>query len=248
MSATKPLAIIAGVGTGTGSSVAHRFAKSYTVALLARSQSTLDGVLGSIKAQGGEGIGISTNVTDPESIGNAFQKITQAYPSSSVAVAIFNVSGRTVKPFLQLSLEDWKSANDVTTGAYLFSHHSLPLLLKHAADEPSDYCPSLIFTGATASVKANANSAAFATPKWAARALSQSLAKEFAPQGVHVAHAIIDGPIDIPRSRDHPGLKNVPLEDRISPEAIADTYWWLHTQPKTCFTWEIDIRNAKEKW
>lgn len=115
MSATKPLAIIAGVGTGTGSSVAHRFAKSYTVALLARSQSTLDGVLGSIKAQGGEGIGISTNVTDPESIGNAFQKITQAYPSSSVAVAIFNVSGRTVKPFLQLSLEDWKSANDVTT-------------------------------------------------------------------------------------------------------------------------------------
>ena len=127
----------------------------------------------------------------------------------------------------------------------MFAQQALPLLLAAAADKPAGYAPTLIFTGATSSVKAYAGSAAFAPPKWAARALSQSLAREFAPQGVHVAHAVIDGVIDIPRTKEW--LTEVP-EAKISPEAIAESYWWLHTQPRTAFTWEIDIRPGVEKW
>lgn len=86
----------------------------------------------------------------------------------------------------------------------------------------------------------------FATGKFALRALSTSLAKEFAPKGVHVAHAIIDGVIDIPRTREW--LKDQPPEAKISAEAIAESYWALSVQSKRAFTNEIDIRPMLEKW
>lgn len=107
--------------------------------------------------------------------------------------------------------------------------------------------------------------ASFATGKWALRALSQSLAREFGPQGIHVSHAIIDGVIDIPRTKEW--LKDLGPEAKLSADGvsplllnssrrrtankknqIANDYWWLHTQPRTNFTWEIDLRPAVEKW
>lgn len=130
-------------------------------------------------------------------------------------------------------------------GAFLFSQATLPLLLAPTTStSPPQHPPTLIFTGATASVKGSALFAAFATMKFALRALAQSLAREFGPQGVHVAHAVIDGVIDIPRTQNY-GLAK---EAKIDPEAIADAYWYLHSQPKTSFTWEIDIRPGVEKW
>jgi len=102
-------------------------------------------------------------------------------------------------------------------GSFHFSQQSLPYLLR-ATNE--DHAPTLIFTGATASVKSNAQMASFSTGKWALRALSHSLAKEFGPQGVHVAHAVIDGVIDIPRTKAY--MKDAGPDAKISPDAIAD--------------------------
>ncbi len=111
------------------------------------------------------------------------------------------------------------------------------MLLKHGEDKSAQYPPTLIFTGATASIKANAQMGAFAAPKWALRALSTSLAKEFAPQGVHVAHAIIDGVIDIPKSQDM--IKSMDYNARVGPDDIAESYWSLHTQSRRGFTNEV---------
>ena len=86
----------------------------------------------------------------------------------------------------------------------------------------------------------------FASAKFAMRALSTSIAKEFAPKGVHVAHAVIDGVIDIPRTKEW--LKDAPPEAKIGADDIAETYWNLHLQSKRCFTNEIDIRPMLEKW
>lgn len=119
-------------------------------------------------------------------------------------------------------------------------------MLRHAEDQSAKYPPTIIFTGATASIKANAQMATFAAPKWALRAMSMSLAKEFAPKGVHVAHAIIDGVIDIPKSQEM--LKDMALDGRVGPEDIAKTYWDLHTQSRRGFTYEVDIRPMLEKW
>lgn len=93
----------------------------------------------------------------------------------------------------------------------------MPHLLKTAEGKSAQHPPTLIFTGATASVKSNARVAAFATGKFTLRALSFSIAREFAPQGIHVAHAIIDGPIDVP-GRDY--LKDLPAEAKISAEGV----------------------------
>ena len=131
-------------------------------------------------------------------------------------------------------------------GALFFSQATLPLLLKNAEDQSPEYPPTLIFTGATASIKANAQMSTFAAPKWALRAMSTSLAKEFAPKGVHVVHGIIDGVIDIPKSQDM--LKDLPLDARVGPADIAETYWNLHTQSRRGFTNEVDIRPMLEKW
>lgn len=198
----------------------------------------------------------------------------------NVAAAIFNASGKFArKPFLELEAEDMQSGIDGTImGAFNFSQCLLPLLLKH---EKGEYPATVVFTGATASLKGSARFASFAGPKFALRAMAQSLAREFGPQGVHVAHAVIDGVIDIPRTKGwdmgeggkispeavsthHGPLRGAlvlgrvigmvgslsvkdPCANAFRPQ-IADAYWHLHTQPKTAFTFEIDIRPSVEKW
>ena len=104
-------------------------------------------------------------------------------------------------------------------GALIFSQAVLPGLLKHAEDSSAKYPPTLIFTGATASVKANTLMSGFASPKFAMRALAFSIAREFAPKGVHVAHAIIDGEIDIPRTKEW--LKDMPAEAKLNADAVS---------------------------
>ncbi len=106
-----------------------------------------------------------------------------------------------------------------SAGAFNFSQAALPLLLKSTHLQ---HPPSLIFTGATASVKANAMMSSFATGKWALRALAQSLAKEFGPKGVHVGHAIIDGVIDIPRTKGW-NVSDAP-DSKISAEAVSNSF------------------------
>jgi NAD(P)-dependent dehydrogenase (short-subunit alcohol dehydrogenase family) len=150
-------------------------------------------------------------------------------------------------------------------GAFNFSHYTIPLLLKSAhLPHPA----TLIFTGATASLRGSAECSSFASGKFALRALAQSLAREFGPKRVHVAHLIVDGGIDGPRMRQ---AKGGDTGDRlISPEGvgcsasgrvvlwyewlicvvgqIADAYWNLHVQPPSAFTFELDIRPFAEKW
>ncbi|KAJ5312089.1 hypothetical protein PENANT_c011G05578 [Penicillium antarcticum] len=243
--ASKALAIIAGVGPGTGASIAKKFAKTYSVVVLARNPDNFDPVVQEINASGGQAFGISTDVSDSKSVNAAFDKIAAQYPSSKVAAAVFNPGGGFVrKPFLELTEQDYSIAlASQAQGAFNFAQRSLPLLLD--SRESSEYPPTLIFTGATASVKGSANFAAFASGKFALRALAQSLAREFGPQGVHVSHTIIDGIIDIPRTK---AWANEHVDGKLSPDAIADSYWYLHTQPRTTFAFELDLRPYVEKW
>jgi len=114
----------------------------------------------------------------------------------------------------------------------------IPLLLSStSANLP--YPPTLIFTGATAGIKASAKFAAFASAKFGLRALSQSLAKEFGPQGVHVSHVVADGVFDSDRGRAYMGGNPEALMDT---NEMAEAYWNLHTQGRRAWTWEIDLR------
>ena len=221
---SKLIAIVAGVGPGTGASVARKFANTYPVVLLARKPENFEGLAEEINASGGKAIGISTDVSNVASLKNAVDTIKKEFGQEvAAAAAIFNASGGFLrKPFLETEPEVFQQSLDVSaTGGILFSQSFLPLLL-NGVKQQSEHPPSLIFTGATASVKSNAQMASFSTGKWALRALSQSLAREFGPEGVHVAHAIIDGVIDIPRTKER--LKNMPPEAKMNADVVSHRY------------------------
>ncbi|OJJ50096.1 hypothetical protein ASPZODRAFT_58606 [Penicilliopsis zonata CBS 506.65] len=242
---SKHFAIIAGVGGGTGRSIALKFAKAYPVVLLSRTPTSYEATVQEINATGGQAVGISADLTDVESTQSAFSQIKKLYPEGHLAAAIFNAAALVRQPFLELTPQAFQQGltNSVTAG-FNFSQATLPLLLQCAQVESSGtLSPTLIFTGATASLKGSPNFAAFAAGKFALRGMAQSLAREFGPQGVHVAHSIIDGIIDTPVTKGW-GFNGA----KLTPEAIADSYWYLHMQPRAAFTFELDLRPSSEKW
>ncbi|KAL3481270.1 hypothetical protein BJX99DRAFT_181685 [Aspergillus californicus] len=242
--ATKPFAIIAGVGPGTGASIARKFAQAYSVVVLARNPANYDPLVNEINSSGGNALGVSADLSDSSSVKSAFEKISQQHKGSPLAAAVFNSGGGFVrKPFLELTEEEFGNGfRSQGIGAFNFAQNTLPLLQQATG---LTHPPTLILTGATASIKGSANFSAFATGKFALRALAQSLAREFGPKGVHVSHVIIDGVIDIPRTKE---WANEHEDGKLDPGAIADAYWHLHTQPRTTFGFELDLRPYVEKW
>ena len=189
---SKLIAIIAGVGPGTGAAVARKFSTAYPVVLLARTPSSYESLASEINAAGGHALGISTDVSSASSLAAAVSTIKSEFGNDvAAAAAIFNASGAFMrKPFLEIPVETFEKGFGVSgMGGVLFSQSVLPLLLRgverqgQQGENGGGYCPTLIFTGATASVKSNALMASSSTGKWALRALSQSLAREFGPDG-----------------------------------------------------------------
>ncbi|KAK2590194.1 hypothetical protein QQS21_012123 [Conoideocrella luteorostrata] len=244
---SKFYAIIVGAGSGTGASVALRFAKSYSVVLLARKSTNYQPIVDEIRAAGGSAFGYTADAADPASVDTAFSQIDKDLKGVQLAAAVYNANaGFAYKPFLDLKPEDLDtSLSTATNGLFYFAQKAIPRLL--AAVPSSPHPPSLIVTGATASIRGSAKFLTFAAGKFAQRGITQSLAREFGPQGVHVALAIIDGGIDTPWGKDR--VVNNGVEDgKISPEAIAENYWHLHTQHRSAFTHELDIRPYVEKF
>ncbi|GJC85727.1 glucose 1-dehydrogenase 1 [Colletotrichum liriopes] len=258
-------AIISGVGSGTGQSpiyacisaqlelsrsAAIRFAKAYPVVLLARKPESYNSIVDEIREAGGQAFGLTADATDEAAVNAAFETIKKVLPGSKLAAAVYNVNGGFArKPFLELKREELDASLDAAPkGFFTFAQKALPLLLESVPESP--HPPSLIITGATASIKGSALFGSFAAGKFALRALGQSLAREFGPKGVHVSHAIIDGGIDTPWGKDF--VANNGVEDgKISPDAlvkIAETYWHLHTQHRSAFTQEVDIRPYVERF
>ncbi|KAJ3496955.1 hypothetical protein NLG97_g2270 [Lecanicillium saksenae] len=242
---SKPYAIIAGVGAGTGAAVAKRFAQLYPVALLARSPDYARSLAAEIEAEGGTAVSYKVDVANEADMTRTFDEIKHKF-GTTCAAAIFNASSRPFpKPFLWQSQGDLDYALNITLiGAYLFAQATLPLLLN--AKDAGGSVPTLIFTGATAGVKANAWLQPFAVSKHSLRAVALALADEFAPQGVHVAHAIIDGVIRMPLTWVLKPLSS--WHAKLDPNAIADSYWHLHEQRLPHMTSEIALRPFCETW
>jgi len=250
MTSDKFYAIVAGVGPGLGRSAAVRFSKAYPVVLLSRHPESYNPVVAEINEAGGKAIGISADAGDQSSIAAAFETIKKELPDLKLAAAVYNVrpgTGRPgLKPFLELTLEDLeRSLNGSIAGFFNFAQKVVPLLLDSVENSP--HPPTLVLSGATASLRGSVRWAAAAAGKSGQRILNQSLAREFGPRGVHVAHVIIDGGIDIP-GRENIQFNNGAPDSKISPEAIADSYWYLHTQHRSAFTHELDLRPYIEKF
>ncbi|KAH8103928.1 short-chain dehydrogenase/reductase SDR [Cristinia sonorae] len=266
MSATRPTIVIAGVGngSGTGAATARVFAKAgYRVALIARGADQLKKIVDEITQAGGEAEAFPISSYSYADVTAVFTLIkSHTWPSaphtSPIRVALFNAVSVVFKSFFDVTPEDLASVADVSVhSAFAFSRQAILAFRENHVDVSEGGSGSrgtLLFTGATASLRGNTWTSAFSAGKHATRALSQSLAKEFGKENIHVAHVIVDGGIltDFLVARQEEGeardnFVNNP-DARLDPESIAKSYLYLVGQNRSAWTWELDLRPAHEKW
>jgi NAD(P)-dependent dehydrogenase (short-subunit alcohol dehydrogenase family) len=233
-----PVAVVVGVGPGTGAALARRFAKDYRVALVARSADYLKTLAGEIRADGGEALEAPADISNFSEVAGAFAAIREKL--SDPKVLLYNAGSGTWGTIVDITAEQYEAAWRVNAfGAFLCAKEVAPAMIESGNGV-------MLFTGATAGVKAGARSVAFGPAKFAMRGLAQSLARDLGPRGIHVAWINIDGGIDIPRvRRGNPHFRD---EDLLKPEAIADTYWHLAHQDRSAWTMELELRPFKEKF
>jgi len=231
-----PVAVITGVGPGLGAALARRFAQGYAVAINARNADYLRALAGEIRASGAAVLEVPADIGDRAQVEAAFKLIREQLGAPDVLV--HNAGAGRWGNVLEVSPEDFEATWRVNAyGAFIAAREVVPGMLARGRG-------AILFTGATAGVKAGAKSAAFGPAKFALRGLAQSMARDLGPKGIHVAWINVDGVIAIP-GRTIPNLKP---EDLLDPAAIAETYWHLAHQHPSAWTMELEVRPFKEKF
>ena len=232
------VAAVLGVGPGLGAAVARRFAgEGFGVALMARKEESVADVREEIEG-GGTALSVSADATDPDSVARAFERVRGELGDPEVFV--YNAGAFQMGGILDLSPEQFDDCFRANcAGAFYAAQQILPAMVEAGGG-------TVLLTGASAALRGKANFSALAVGKFGLRALAQSMAREFGPQGVHVSHVIVDGQINTPRMREmSPDREDHTL---LSPAAIAETYWQLHSQDRTAWTLELDLRPAVESF
>ncbi|KYR02980.1 short chain dehydrogenase [Tieghemostelium lacteum] len=237
MSITNKICTIIGVGPGIGWSVAKKFAKNgFTLAICSRNQDKLDKYLSELNTiNKGNHIAVPMDASDPVSIEQGFKTIKSKLGNTDLLV--YNASTFKYGSIEKVSADDFLNCfKSNCLGAFVSSQQVLPGMVEKKQG-------AILFTGATAALRGSANFAAFSTGKFALRSLCQSIAREYAPKGIHAAIVHIDGQVDI--NRDY---SQRPKEEFLDPDAIADTYYSIFTQDKSAWTLELELRPNLEKF
>lgn len=217
------LALIIGAGPGISGAFAKELVQAgYTVALASRDMDKLKPLAQSIGAHA-----FKVDANSIEDIQKLFYFVENAWGEPEVV--LYNPSARVKGDILSLNPNKVSEAVHTTAiGAFVTAQEAAKRMLPRNQG-------AIFFTGATASVKGFANSSGFAMGKFAVRGLAQCLARELSPQGIHVAHFVIDG-----------SVKAEAENDAMTAEAIAKTYMAILNQPKAAWTWEIELRSKNE--
>ncbi|KAH8818909.1 NAD-P-binding protein [Flagelloscypha sp. PMI_526] len=243
MSIARPLFVVAGVGAGSGTGASC--SKGYSVALIARNKESLDSLATEINNGGGNAASFPIPSYAPSDIETAFKSIYSKFPSPEYVyrTGLFNAGHGVWKPFLQIPEADVvETMNTNYLATWAFSRETIKKFKENPEDERTGK-GTLIFTGATASLRGNVVTSAFSAAKHAMRGLSQSLAKEFGKENIHfmlLSTAKL-------QTGNQTRLGQAPAEG-LKPESIAESYLWLANQDKTTWTWELDLRPSFEKW
>ncbi len=235
MSEKTRVCVVTGVGPGNGASLSRRFAAAgYRVAMLARSEERLREL--EAKIPGAKGY--ATDVGDAGAVSKTFARVRADL--GPVDVLLHNAGSGTFGSFLETQPGTFEQAWRINAlGLLLCGQEAVKDMLNAGRG-------AVIVTGATASLRGGAGFAAFAPAKAAQRSLAESMARSLGPQGIHVAYVIVDGVIDIPRTRQ--ALRDRPDEFFLQPDRIAETVLHLVEQDRSAWTFELDLRPYGEKF
>jgi len=237
------VALVIGAGDSTGSAIAKRFAAGgYTACMTRRDAEKLEPIVKGIEAAGGKAFGFGSDARKEEEVIALVDKIEREI--GPIEVLVFNIGANVPSSILdETARKYFKIWEMACFGGFLNGREVAKRMVTRGRG-------TIIFTGATASLRGAANFAGFAGAKHALRALAQSMARELGPMNIHVAHVVVDGAIDTAFIRDSfPERYALKEQDGIlNPEHIAENYWYLHTQPRDAWTFELDLRPYMEKW
>jgi len=241
------VALVVGAGDATGGAIARRFAREGLVACVTRRQADkLAPLLARIRADGGEAHGFASDARKEDEVVALIARIEADI--GDIEVLVFNIGANAPSSILDETARRYFKIWEMACMAGFLNAREVARRM--VTRERDGHRGTIIFTGATASLRGSANFAAFAGAKHALRALAQSMARELGPRGVHVAHVVVDGGIDTAFIRDN-FPERYALKDQdglLNPDHIADQYWMLHKQPRDAWTHELDLRPWIEKF
>lgn len=239
----KKVVLVVGAGDATGGAIAKRFAQEGFVACVTRrSADKLQPLVDAIKANGGEAYGFACDARKEEDVVALVEQIeTEIGP---IEAFVFNIGANVLCSILEETARKYFKIWEMACfSGFLNAREVAKRMAKRQRG-------TILFTGATAGMRGAAGFAAFAGAKHGIRALAQSMARELGPMNIHVAHVVVDGAIDTDFIRDSfPEKYATKDQDGIlNPEHIAENYWYLHSQPRDAWTFELDLRPWSERW
>ncbi len=239
----KPVALVIGAGDALGGAIAKRFAREgFTTCVTRRHADKLDALKTEVESAGGTCHAFGSDAREEEEVIKLFAHIEANI--GPIEVCVFNIGGNVRFGITETTARVYRKVWEMCAfGGFLAGREAARMMLPRKKG-------TILFTGATASLRGGAGFASFAGGKHALRALAQSMARELGPQGIHVGHVIIDGAIDTEFIREtFPERYALKAQDGIlNPDHIAENYWMLHSQPRDAWTFELDLRPYMEKW
>jgi NAD(P)-dependent dehydrogenase (short-subunit alcohol dehydrogenase family) len=237
------VALVIGAGDATGGAIARRFAREgYIACVTRRNADRLQPLVERIRAEGGQAYGFASDARKEEQVAELVEQIERDI--GPIEVYVFNIGANVPCSILEETARKYFKIWEL---ACLSGFLTAQAVARRMVTRGRG---TLLFTGATAGTRGAAGFAAFAGAKHALRALAQSMARELGPQNIHVGHVIVDGAIDTDFIRDNFPEKYA-LKDQdgiLDPEHIAENYWYLHSQPRDAWTFELDLRPWSERW
>ena len=239
----KKAILVIGAGDATGGAVARRFAREgYIACVTRRSAEKLEPLIAQIRAEGGEAHGFGSDARKEEEMVALVEHIEREI--APIEVAVFNIGANVRFPIVDTTARVYQKVWEMGCFAgFLMGREAARVMLPRGRG-------TILFTGATASLRGREGFAAFAGAKHALRALAQSMARELWPKGIHVAHPVIDGAIDtewirtnFPQRYAHKDQQGI-----LNPDSIAQAYWQIHVQPRDAWTHETELRPWMESW
>ena len=239
----KGVCLVIGAGDATGGAIARRFAREgYITCVTRRSAEKLKPLIAQIEAAGGKARAFGADARKEEQVVALIEQIESDL--GAIEVLVFNIGANAPASILEETARKYYKLWEM--GCFAGFLNAREVAKRMVGRQRG----TILFTGATASLRGSANFAAFAGAKHALRALAQSMARELGPKNIHVAHVVIDGAIDTAFIRElFPERYALKAQDGIlNPEHIADAYWMLHRQPRDAWTHELDLRPYLEKF